>query len=52
MWEKVGGALKMVYSAYQFAKTWFQYQQEWRYIVFSASLYFFSLSYVILPIGA
>jgi hypothetical protein len=23
MWEKIGGVLKMVYSTYQFTKTWF-----------------------------
>jgi hypothetical protein len=23
MWERIGEALKMVYSAYQFAETWY-----------------------------
>jgi hypothetical protein len=28
MWERIGEALKMVYSAYQFAETWYKRQYE------------------------
>jgi hypothetical protein len=40
MWERIGEALKMMYSANQFAETWYLRQQEWRSLVYSASQYF------------
>jgi hypothetical protein len=40
MWERIGEALKMVYSANQFAEPWYLRQYEWRYLVYSASRYF------------
>ncbi len=50
MREKIVESLKMVYSAYQCGKTWYQRQQEWRYMV--QRLKVFSLSYIMLSIGA